>query len=702
MSDIKSSNHISSGTAKDLSDELLQFCESDALSEEGLRKIIAKYGFTPNNNLHDVYDFDLYDFFFEACSNEFITEDIIVLLIKNFPCGPCKFDFDDGTTALHHACQNKNMTANIIQKLIEAAPDFFPYFADDDGDLPIHNLCCNEDIDEKVALNILKLLLDEFPETARTANKEGELPLHIAAEKGTPDFCQLLIESYPGSVRVSTKCEELPLHYACHDNSLPTVEYLYNLYPDAVNHATTEGKYPIHYAIKNGMGRRRATLKIVQYLLDCDPRVKSQKIGTDFLLHFACMQTNDDSNVEACFQMIEAIYDAYPISVYCPSVGGLPIHNLCRWKNRKIEDEKVGRKILKLLLDKHPESIRGTMNSERNLPLHCASSKRSPEYCQLLIESYPGSVRVRNSDGVLPLHYACHDNTLPAVRYLYILYPDAVNHATLSGLYPIHCTVMRPSQKRKAALDIVQFLLDCDPRVKVQKFRGKSLLHFACRQEYKDSTIKVGIQIITAIYDAYPGAILDNNTFTSNIHRWHEQVQAFINNEMIYVRQARSFRQMTTPDEQGQLPLHRALRNNASLGSIKLILKVNPSTVRNVDNNCSLPLHLACQHHDSPLVIEHLIDLYPSSIRHIDFDHNTVLHYACRGLNYGSIALLLDKYEAASVSKRNIHNQLPIDMLFESIAVEDRESIEYTDCVYRLFRAYPVTMTMKMGTMQMG
>ncbi len=50
---------------------------------------------------------------------------------------------------------------------------------------------------------------------------------------------------------------------------------------------------------------------------------------------------------------------------------------------------------------------------------------------------------------------------------------------------------------------------------------------------------------------------------------------------------------------------------------------------------------------------------------------------------------MLEKYDAVTVSKRNSHKKLPIDLLWESNAVEDRESIEYTESVFRLLREYP-------------
>ena len=101
---------------------------------------------------------------------------------------------------------------------------------------------------------------------------------------------------------------------------------------------------------------------------------------------------------------------------------------------------------------------------------------------------------------------------------------------------------------------------------------------------------------------------------------------------------------------------------------------------------------MACQHHDSACVVQYLLDLDIRTLRVADFDNNTALHYACRGAKYESIALLLEKYDAVSVSKRNAQNKLPIDLLWESNEVLDRESVEYTESVFRLLKAYPETV----------
>jgi hypothetical protein len=128
-----------------------------------------------------------------------------------------------------------------------------------------------------------------------------------------------------------------------------------------------------------------------------------------------------------------------------------------------------------------------------------------------------------------------------------------------------------------------------------------------------------------------------------------------------------------------------------------LLVKGNPSAIRSFDESGMIPLHVACQHHDSASVVQYLLSLSEITLDTVDREGNTVLHHACRSANHNAIALLLEKYDAVSVSKRNTHKKLPIDLLFESNEVLDRESVQYTESIFRLLRAYPETV-MNIGT----
>ena len=469
----------------------------------------------------------------------------------------------------------------------------------------------------------------------------------------------------------------------CHSESIST-EGLHELIerhgltPNNHNHVS-DYKF-FHLACIN----ERATEEIIRCLLEYFPDAASTIDNGLSPLHLACYNHHVTGNI------IRLLIDAAPASVRSvANAGEMPLHILCA---NKTVNEGTAIQILKLLIEKYPDAIRRENNNGR-LPVHSAAGRRSPEFCRVLIKAYPGSERITTTNGLMPLHLACIKNSLATVEYLYRQYTDAINHAATGGLYPIHTAILctRKRDNPTAAVETVQYLLSCDPNVKLQTLQGKSLLYFACGMKCNDSNIEVGIQIIKLIFDAHPQAIEDNS-IASNIHRFHQQVQAFINGELVYARQAKDHRLITTPDENGQLPLHRALQNNVRLGSIKLLVKGNPHALQYPDGNGALPLLIACQHYDSANVVRYFVGLDVTTLRAVDREGNTALHHACRGAKYDTIALLLENYDAVSVSKRNSQKKLPIDLLWESNQIFDRESVEYMDSVFRLLKAYPETL----------
>ena len=622
--------------------ELNDFCQSKLLTEDGIHKILKRHKIIRSEPLKD------YNFFFEACGNERNNEGIIRCLLKYFP--EAVNANDHGRTPLHCACDNKIVTPKIIQLLIEAAPDSVRS-VNEDGLMPLHYLCMDEAGDEAAAMQVLQFLIDKYPEAVRHADYEGDLSIHIACYYSKPpEFCRVLIDAAPDSVRMADRKGSMPLHCLCDcidvekEVPLQILELLIDKYPEAVRCPDNEGDLPIH---------------------------------------LACLSKSP----EFC----QILIDRYPDSVHSVNNDGeMPLHILCN--NNEVNEEIVNQN-LKLLIEKYPDVLRYA-DHRGDLPIHMAAScRRSPEFCRVLIEAYPGSEQLTDAYGALPLHLACLENYAPAVKYLYEINPDGIHHSSTRGHYPIHDAIRGAIERDNTAdvVEVVKFLLGCNPDVKLQKCHGQSLLEFACEWEFDDSNIGAGIKIIKAIYDAHPEAIEDDR-IVPYIHDYDQQVEAFICEHLVYARQAKDLRLMNTPDDNGQLPLHTALQNNVRLGSIKLLVKGNPSAIRNFDSNGLTPLHIACEHHCSPSVVQYLLGLDKNTLRAVDFQNNTALHYACRGAKYETIALLLENHDAASVSKRNTHDKLPIELLWGSDAVENRESIDYTDSVFRLLKAYPETL----------
>ncbi len=404
-------------------------------------------------------------------------------------------------------------------------------------------------------------------------------------------------------------------------------------------------------------------------------------------------------NKNATLRMVQFLIDAHPESLHREDNDGyIPLHKLCI--NENLEDTTAV-DILGLLLERYPEAVRRVENKYGATPIHmaCGVGSKSLEFCRMLIEAYPGSERIGDHLPSLPFHLACRHCSVAVAEYLYNLYPESINVADRYGAYPIHHAIgaLGNGTDPAKAVEMVQFLLASNPNVASQKYGDFMLLPLPWVFEKVDandssvSKLSAAKEILQMLYDVHPEAIEDE--VASDLCDLPEEIQTFIDTQLNHARQARDLRQMNTPDENGQLPLHRALRDNVTLGSIKLLVKGNPSAIATLDNRGMTPLHVACQHHNSPKVFEYLIGLNATvSLRAIDFNHNTLLHHACRGANHDIIAFLSEKYGAASASKRNVNNKLPIHLLLESGSVMDREGIDYIESVFQLIRAHPETV----------
>ena len=596
---------------------------------------------------------ELYHELYSYCSSAALTENGIHEIIERFGNQrPGKFDF------FHAACRNETVTEEIIQCLLKYFPAAVNEADDRNGCLPLHYACrCN------ATLGLIELLIDANPDSVRHEDNNGFSPLHwLCANKDTDitEIIQCLLSYYPAAVNVADDWERLPLTYACENSnvSLVIIQLLIDAAPDSIHCEDCSGRLPLHHLCNNKELDKTTALQILKLLLEKLPEsIHHAGGGGQLPIHIAAAMTK---STEFCSVLIEA----YPGSEQIADPFGLlPFHCACMHNSVEIVD---------YLYNQYPDAI-----------------------------DYPAFVRIRtNRVRMLPIHAACMHNTVEIVEYLHNLYPDAINYE-VDGRYPIHAaisSVIHREANPEAVVDIVKFLLDCDPRVKFQKLQGTvPLFVHAYLLNCNHTNIGVGLEITKTIYDAAPEEI-EHDSIAANLYRRHPrrfsrrpEMRSFIKSQLIHSHQAKDEHVMTTPDDNGQLPLHTALQDNVRLGSIKLLVKGNPHAVQSPDDSGSLPLHVACMY-ESASVVQYLIELDTTTLDVVDNENNTALHYACRGAKYETIALLLDKYDAVSVSKRNAEEKLPIDVLCESDEVVDRESIEYTECVFQLLRAYPETV----------
>lgn len=165
--------------------------------------------------------------------------------------------------------------------------------------------------------------------------------------------------------------------------------------------------------------------------------------------------------------------------------------------------------------------------------------------------------------------------------------------------------------------------------------------------------------------------------------------------QLVYAEKAQDMRTLATADENGWLPLHHALKDNAPLGSIKLLVQGHKTALRTAVGN-RFPIHIACEF-SSIEVVKYLIeeidgDMFEYLNEYVYKDYP--LHYACRGGNLGVIKYLLSNHSplvVSSVSERWIDNKMPIHLLCEAgkEKVNDRESTEYIETIWLLLLTNP-------------
>ena len=150
----------------------------------------------------------------------------------------------------------------------------------------------------------------------------------------------------------------------------------------------------------------------------------------------------------------------------------------------------------------------------------------------------------------------------------------------------------------------------------------------------------------------------------SNTRHYHLKVQAFIYGELRYACQAKIIvwwlYLMIKDDSHCTLQFTTRLLLALSNCEWKAILTLC--------NLLTIVEHCPCTWHVNitilPLLFSTWLTFDITTLNAVDKTGNTFLHLACRGARYDTIALLLEKYGAVSVSKRNARDKFPIERMY--------------------------------------
>ena len=612
-----------------------------------------------------------------------------------------------GSPFLHIVCSDKNVTLEIVEYLLELYPQAIHTFVAEETDeiigdyiesaYPLHLACYNYDCPNEV----IDLLL----------RKETNYQL--------TQIC--IMHNDWGDMGYDNDYGGTPLHYylsrALKNIDLDIVKRLV-ANPRALSLTDDVGKYtPIHILLRNeSIGDMSDVLR---FLVETNPSSLQIKDRCDETpLYIACR--NRRMKAETIKLLLKAgVGVVYERNEY----GEMPLHCLCScgiYQTFQMDDE-VAMDILKLLLDAHPEwtSIEtDEVETDGGLPLHKAAANKSLAFCKLLVGAYPEAVKEVDGRGCLPFHKACDDGRLETVEYLFGLYPESLHIRDDWGHLPIHCAAN--STRRRNGADIIKFLLRHDPeclsrpvvtdrRHHLIHENGCLPLHIVCSAPSdKDNSTEL-------LYDLYPEAILIRNgqgqlpvdiirekldQSSSHIHgidrkQRRQDLIPFLYTQMSYATKAQNESAMRRRDRTGSLPLHNAIRSDAPLGSIKLLVKGNHDAINVPDGYGVHPLDIACQF-CTVGVIKYLAELIGNDrLNACDVNKNYPLHHACRGGNCEVIEYLLERpMSSASVSERNVDEMLPIHLFCEFVKGRwcEGETPEYTGTIWCLLTAYPETV----------
>ena len=263
------------------------------------------------------------------------------------------------------------------------------------------------------------------------------------------------------------------------------------------------------------------------------------------------------------------------------------------------------------------------------------------------------------------------------------------------GCLPIHRAAACEAESRA---EVIELLLKHDPKAASKETEYRVLpLHYACGSYYGQ------LDVVQILFDSYPEAIHirdgemleDQGTPLDLARNRNEEsdIVQFLQDQLVHAEMGEDLLALTTLDDNGYLPLHHALKDKVPLGSIKFLVRGNPSALRVITNIDALPIHIACQS-SSAKVVEYLVGGSNELVLgHLDANKESPLHYACRGGNCEVVKYLLANHASLVASAEvNQKGQLPIHLLCEAGKDKDKvdiDSAEYTEIIWRMLLSNP-------------
>jgi ankyrin repeat protein len=435
-------------------------------------------------------------------------------------------------------------------------------------------------------------LLLKSGSNANTEDNDGNIALHLAAEKGFERAVTILIEK--SDLNVKNQNGVTPLHHAAMNGHEAVVQLLLGNGVDIAAKDKRIGWTPLHCAAETGHEA------VVKLLLDKDANVNA-KDGIDWTpLHCAAvkghkavvkMLVDNDANVNAK-----------------DKEGWTPL----RFAAENGQDAVVK------LLEGNGADVKAKDSDIGWTPLHCIAMKGQEAVANLLVNN-SANVNFKDEDRRTPLWWAA-ENGQDAVVKLLVDKGANVNEKDKHGKTPLHCAAEKGDEA------VVKLLLDKSAEVNTYDNNHETPLHYAA-ENGDDAVVKL-------LLDKSAEVNTYDNDHETPLHYAAEKGYKAVVKQLL----EKSANVAEKSKAQGRTPLHYAASKGHEAVVNQLLDK--GADVEAHDHQMARPLHLAAIGGHETLV-KLLLDK-GAKVNSEYYEYWTALHYAIERGHERVVELLLN------------------------------------------------------------
>jgi len=532
------------------------------------------------------------------------------------------------------------------------------------------------------------------------------------------DVIQMLVDAYPEALTNDTHYVGTPLRILCKGQcvSLKLARLLIDINWDCFEIDYNEKKRlkaPIWALIEN-RGVTPFPDDVFRYLFE--------RIPSSLALEVESYEVKDDESYDG----VSSYYSESPLNAACknPNMSAetigmivkrhpemakqeyendrhLPLHTLC--KNKEMEEQRAIA-ILKVLVDTYPESVKK------------AVGKPADPLAEYLIEQYEGKTPINIAEEKMSFGFfkalLAERATVSSIPEANILQTACIYKCKLDTIQKLveddrglllkedgDGNIALREASRRSKLHVIRYLVDSTKPLlsdgeQLSSLPGASILHIAC-------VCKCPSQIIKDLVEEDPDLLQSMDEYGRNAVHF-ATLSGSINTFKFLVDQLAAA--CSTPDGIGRLPIHTAA-SHASIEIVKYLVETDRLSILERDVEGNLPLHLAANF-SSLEVVQYLVEGFKASmtdknnakeisdfvLRLSNNNGDQPLHKACRRGNFKVVEYLMTK-SPASVTTNNHSKKLPIHLLCdedEDYKTPERvQSVEYTECIFKMLTAFP-------------